>query len=142
MRPVPVPVSGKAYLYLPSKLNWNDAREACRDLGGDLAVIGTYREFEEIIPSLVQYNTHGGLIWVGAKLRGKDLMNDWYWVSGEPLSTKFKKWINKNGKITEPDVLSHDCAVIIMRGNERENNGPSLATIPCSTSARISLCQI
>ena len=101
-------------------------------------MIGSYREFDEIASSLKRVG-HIGYVWVGAKMMGNDLKNDWYWTSGEPLSPNFKKWAN--GALPEPDYLEHKCALIKMNGNQRENNGPSLATWSCSSQA-YSLCQV
>ena len=125
-------MTGKVYLYLPTKSSWYDAREACRKWGQDLAVITTYKEFDEILPKLPR---DVGEFWVGAKLEGNDVKNDWYWVSGEPLSPKFNQWYR-----TEPDILADDCALLRPYGDRPEYSG-KLGTIECDYTGNFPLCQ-
>ena len=137
----PITLPGELYLYNPSHLNWTDARRACRDFGYDLAMFGSYREYDAITPFLPHDHKPYGYIWVGAKLMGEDLMNDFQWVSGEPLSPKFMKWTNDGIKNIEPDTVDQKCVIIYKDGNKKERNGPSLGTWNCHYTAP-SLCQL
>jgi len=132
-------VEGKFYIFINQKKSFDQARSVCNELGGDLASILSYKEFDGIISKLELISKK--LVWVGAKLRGSDLMNDWEWLTGEPLPIKFRKWRrNDDGTIREPDLLTHNCALIAFQ--ENLNNEPHLATVPCTGSPRNFLCQI
>merc|ERR1711974_404716 len=94
-----ITIGKKKYKYVNSPLqNWHTARGKCKNLGGDLASFLSYAEFDKVAKAFA-WEIHYSHPWVGAKMHlpsGKtDHKNHWYWVTGEPLSPKYKKWYNK-----------------------------------------------
>jgi len=144
----PFQVGCKSYVVIKESLFWDEGRQKCNELGGDLASVFTYKEFEGMIQN-IRFDKVRWWIWLGGQLKGPDPVNDWFWVSGEPIPSKFGKWKNDGKKNIEPEAkgpisLNGDCVVIRRDGNRRENNGPSLATVPCNSTSwqSYSLCQL
>jgi len=135
----------KKYVYVAKGLAWSSARGKCKQLGGDLASFLSYAEFNEVVEKFA-WEIHNSSPWVGAKLHlpsgSTDYKNNWYWVTGEPLSPEYEKWYN-NGDVKYPgsNTASNMCAFIQKNGNMREGNGPSLKPASCSVG-RHCLCEI
>jgi len=136
----------KKYIYVanPTK-SWHDARGECKKRGGDLASFLSYAEFEEVVEKFA-WEIHWSVPWVGARMHLPsgitDVKNNWYWVTGEPLSPEYKKWYN-DGRTEYPKdgSTSNQCAYIQSTGNMKEANGPSLYPAGCGGGARY-LCEI
>merc|ERR1711911_176905 len=112
----------------------------CNELGGDLASVLSYKEFDGVAAKLELLIGRNHLVWAGAKMQGNDLMNDWKWLTGEPLPIKFQKWRrHDDGTIREPEHLDAKCAVFAF--SDTLNNEPYLATVGCGGTNRF-LCQI
>ena len=136
--------NGKTYFLIKEAKSWDNARRTCQGLGGDLAVVMSYNDFDALGRKLFSEGLleKGVWPWVGGKINGNDYKNDWYWVSGEPLSSKNAKFINNGEVNTEPESYGGgDCVIIRDDGNRRENNGPSFATVYCTGTQRPFLCQ-
>ena len=63
------PVEGKTYVYINEKKTWTKARTACKALGGDLASILSYEEYDKI-KEILTNATECNYIWIGAKRTG------------------------------------------------------------------------
>jgi len=113
--------------------DWFTARSKCLDKGGDLAVILSYYEFDQVAKNLLAPMHKSDAVWLGARKIGTDYKNSWHWVSGEPLSPKFRKWYNSyDGKKAPNKAESCQAAIMKYSGNYREGNGPSIG---CSTKS-------
>jgi len=136
----------KKYRYVASPTkSWDAARLECKRRGGDLASFLSYAEFEEVAEKFA-YEIHWNVPWVGARMHLPsgitDVKNNWYWVTGEPLSPDYKKWYNNgNTEFPKDGSTSSQCAYIQAYGNMEESNGPSLYPGGCSSSLRY-LCEI
>jgi len=111
-----------------AKQTWTNARSKCLDLGADLAVILSYAEFDQVAKNLLAPMHKSDAVLIGAKKIGTDYKNSWHWVSGEPLSPKFRKWYNSYDGESKGPSKSAGCQVAYMQysGNYREGNGPSI----------------
>ena len=132
-------VEGKVYFFINQLKTFDEARSVCKKLGGDLASSLSYKEFDAVTAKLKLLGS-GALVYAGAKMQGSDLMNDWMWVTGEPLPIKFQKWRrNNDGTIWEPNGRGANRAVFAFADNL--NNEPYLATVESTRHLPI-LCQI
>jgi len=132
-------VFGKTYIFIKDTKTWFEARKTCQELKGDLAVLTSYKDYDALAPLSTNSKV---FVWVGARLRDRNDNNKWFWVTGEHLSLEYSKWRNRGNSLVEPDGGDHDCAIIRRDGNGRENDGPSLADIPCSSTCPSFLCEI
>jgi len=62
-------------------LNWDESRQRCQSMGGDLAQPQDMVDFVEYIKE--SYNNSKSTIWLGAT--DKEVEQEWYWLSGEPV---------------------------------------------------------
>ena len=62
-------VEGKTYVYINEKKTWTKARTACKALGGDLASILSYEEYDKI-KEILTNATECKYIWIGAERTG------------------------------------------------------------------------
>jgi len=137
-------LKGKTYILFTEKKTMSNARATCQALGGDLAVLLSYKEFDAVAQNVKHAmsedaNKEGGdWIFVGAQLYGVDLKNDWFWLSGEPLPYNSGLWARYDHR--EPDMKSQRCTVIVNSGR-KETNGPALFTHGCENQNRF-LCQL
>jgi len=140
-----IPFGKKTYRFISTSMKWYEARTHCRRNNyGDLVSILSYAKFEEIVQKF-HAEIFLGCMWVGAQLHlqgGKDFTNNWYWVTGEPLSPQYKKWYN-SGTSNYPSTgsISYVYAYIQITGNMREGNTPSLSATSSGGKCR-SLCEI
>merc|ERR1711970_1666928 len=63
-------------------LNWDESRQRCQSMGGDLAQPQNMVDFVEYIKESYP-NSKPTTVWLGATDR--EVEQDWYWVSGEPV---------------------------------------------------------
>ncbi|XP_063420771.1 C-type lectin mannose-binding isoform-like [Mytilus trossulus] len=105
--------------YIPNeKLNWNDAKERCANMGMELARFSSELEYE----AGVNYITNMGStndVWVGVSSDGTTPY-EYKWTDGEP--TFWFTWI-----IGEPNSQESEQCVRIKR-----NNNYGYATRQCS----------
>merc|ERR1712126_127920 len=93
-------VGGKSYVLGLEAKTWQEARAACKNLGGDLASSISYKEFDGIVAAAKASKTKDNpknkwafCVWVGAyRNKGNTGNNGWKWITGEPLSSKYAKW--------------------------------------------------
>jgi len=130
-----VSAAGKAFVIFIEKLiNRKDARTACTRIGGALATLKNYKDFD-LISSIFQGDPNIAYwFWLGGRLNGTgpNWREKYIWDSGEPIPSSFLYWWS-----SEPDSKSKDC--LMLRMNKREsyvlrngvNNKNALATHKC-----------
>ncbi|XP_014480342.1 PREDICTED: hemolymph lipopolysaccharide-binding protein-like [Dinoponera quadriceps] len=97
----------------PRKITWNNARRACIDEGGHLAIINSVSEEKILLRMLEERNIVS--CWVG--LHDLYEEGDWVTVTDEPFgSTGYTRWTTKFANL--PDNLggAQNCAVIRVEG--------------------------
>jgi len=137
-------VGDTTYHYVWPKADWGAARSKCLDKGGDLAVILSYAEFDQVSKKLLAPMHKLNAVWLGASKIGSDYKTSWHWVrTGEPLSPKFRKWYNSYDEQTKKPSRAQGCQAAFMRydGDYLEGNGPSIDCNPLSTALPY-LCEI
>jgi len=136
-------VGDMTYKFVDKELNWLSARRKCLDLGGDLAVILSYAEFDQVAKILLAA-MHKSVVWLGAHRIGPaaDFKTNWHWVTGEPLSVKFRKWYNSYDGESKHPHKGADCEAAYMQreGDYKEGNGPSIGCVSKSYTASY-LCE-
>ena len=92
-------------------MRWLDAREVCKNNGGDLAVIRTAEENAFIWNLISQQPTVTDFgAWLGV-VRGTD--SKFFWVDDTPLEGRYSDW-----KPDQPDNYENleDCGYIVQEG--------------------------
>uniref|UniRef100_A0A3Q2P7A1 C-type lectin domain family 4 member E-like n=1 Tax=Fundulus heteroclitus TaxID=8078 RepID=A0A3Q2P7A1_FUNHE len=93
---------GTCYKFSTRKSSWNESRDSCKDLGGDLVKIDSREEqmfLGRRASSLME--EEDDRFWIG--LTDSEEEGRWLWVDGSPLETSF--W-----SVREPDNRSKDGA--------------------------------
>merc|ERR1712212_837226 len=74
----------------PKPIDWAEARQSCKNYGGDLASPLTDAE----LGIIAQYKPESGIaVWLGAQLVDeKDPKKGWKWITGETLPADSEKW--------------------------------------------------
>ena len=112
---------GEKYLIssLKEYQTYDGAKRECKDRGGFLArdlsptwfdVAAKERGFK----LLQNY-------YVGAKLRGSDMKNDYEWNSGNDLPATHPKWMRGFPTVTNPRIQKYDCVEIRKAKNWGKN---------------------
>lgn len=78
LRPAAIVLQGVQYRVFLGRLTWDDARQRCKKLGGELAVLDTPEKQAFISKELGEIAVH-----VGAH---KDAQGRWVWASGKPVA--------------------------------------------------------
>ncbi|KAI4893608.1 hypothetical protein NFI96_030284, partial [Prochilodus magdalenae] len=115
------------YNITTERRSWNESRQFCKDLGGDLAVINS-REEQEFLSNLF-VSTEA---WIG--LTDIDTEGVWKWVDGSALTTEFW-WPGEPNNIN-----NEDCAVTNFRF-AAARSVPAWADIPCA-EPKVGICEI
>ena len=73
-------------------VNWSNARTACRNLGGDLAIIRSQDENNFTLDLVMKQKTvtFWGA-WLGLH-RNPSARDEFYWIDGTPLAGQFSAW--------------------------------------------------
>ena len=107
---------GKSYVYSNKKSTWNDSRDHCESIGGDLASIYSYKEFQFILKSMAGVGTR---YWLSGRKTGDNAAGKeiFAWSTGEPIPSKnsektFGIWYPEDPN----DIADRDC--ILMWENE------------------------
>lgn len=95
------PQTGHRYLAVYTQMNWNDARDYCRNMKGDLVTITSEQENQFVYE--LNPNT-----WIGLSDAIEE--GNWKWVTGEPL--EYTNWAEG-----EPNNCS-DCTNVYMEEGE------------------------
>ena len=82
------------YLFIPDKKTWQQAKQACEDMGGHLVTI-TSKEENDFVYKL----TSGKNTWIGCTDQEKE--GEWKWVTGETFS--YKNWADGQPDNFDPD---------------------------------------
>lgn len=69
------------YIIGKEKKTFEDARETCHNIGGDLASLETNEEWEHVYDLLLKHDKHS-MHWLGAT---GDAKNGWKWLTGTPI---------------------------------------------------------
>ena len=80
--------AGATFVFTLTEKTWQEARESCRSMGGDLATLPTYREIDfvkKFIPK-AEFQTY----WIGGS--SPDGKDNWKWVTGERIPLNFGRW--------------------------------------------------
>jgi len=91
--PSPYKLQGTECLFVSEDANdlldWDESRQRCLSMGGDLAQPDNMVEFVQYIEE--SYPESKSTIWLGATDR--EVEQEWYWVSGEPVPpAMWKPW--------------------------------------------------
>lgn len=77
---------GSQYVIGTEKKNWNDARDACKKLNGDLVATETAAEYSHVFDENKKLG--GGIHWYGASGQGAN--GGWKWVTGGAITSSPK----------------------------------------------------
>lgn len=130
-------VECRQYVYVKTAKRWDEARKQCKVLGGDLAVITTYKEFDAIAEQLPKH----AFVHVGGQLESRnDWKNGWRWISGEPLAYEDARW---GGVQPEPDIYTQNKLVVRIADYPRRlgGKGPAFYSVFADNESPF-LCQI
>jgi len=140
-------IENTTYHYVRPGAAWSTARSKCLDLGAgaDLALILSYKEFDQVAKKLLAPMHKVNAVWLGARRLGTAGTGyRWHWLrTGEPLSPKFRKWYNSYDRETKRPSKAETCQAAFMRydGDYLEGNGPSIDCTAQSTALPY-LCEI
>ncbi|XP_074518064.1 type-2 ice-structuring protein-like [Halichoeres trimaculatus] len=81
--------SGRYFLYVPKEMSWQEADNNCRRMGGLLASVDTYNEYQHI-RSLMS-NSGAGSVWLGSFYSFD--AGRWVWSDGTPF--KRQHWCSQ-----------------------------------------------
>uniref|UniRef100_A0A3Q2P5Q2 C-type lectin domain-containing protein n=1 Tax=Fundulus heteroclitus TaxID=8078 RepID=A0A3Q2P5Q2_FUNHE len=87
---------GNCHNFSTRRSSWNESRDSCKDLGGDLVKIDSIEE-QRRVGDLMKYPED--MFWIG--LTDSQEEGRWLWVDGSPLDTCWNFW--RKG---QPDDLS------------------------------------
>ncbi|XP_039542025.1 C-type lectin domain family 4 member E-like [Pimephales promelas] len=127
---------GRFYVFSNDTMDWDNSRERCQDLGGDLVIINSSEEQEFLAPQSVSSNALV-LHWIG--LTDRQTEGTWLWVDNTPLNSNLSWWIFPTDDHDAHDPLGEDCAVLngYLRGEKWGDisclkKERSICEIPCS----------
>lgn len=95
------PQNGHSYFVYTDSLNWVDAKEFCKSLGGHLATISDAQE-QTFVEQLAQTCSERTNFWLGGYYdRNREI---WKWVDGTPFTyTNWDSWNNGETEFSQPD---------------------------------------
>lgn len=95
------PQNEHPYLVYTDSLNWVDAKEFCKSLGGHLATISDAQE-QTFVEQLAQTCSERTNFWLGGYYdRNREI---WKWVDGTPFTyTNWDSWNNGETEFSQPD---------------------------------------
>ena len=77
------------YVLITARLTWNDAKQACIDMGARLMELRTQDEFDRAL----QFRLDLGTLWLGGTDSGTE--NNWRWISNnDPINWSSQYWLN------------------------------------------------
>lgn len=100
------PQNGHSYLVYTDSLNWVDAKEFCKSLGGHLATISDEQE-QAFVEQLAQTCSECTNFWLGGYYdRNREI---WKWVDGTPFTyTNWDSWDIDGIEMSQPDNYTGD----------------------------------
>ncbi|XP_060570032.1 collectin-10-like isoform X2 [Ruditapes philippinarum] len=81
-------VNNSVYLLDKNEKSWDDGKEYCKSIGGDLAVVNTNVSYDAV-KNLTDLND-ATVTWLGANDRENEGV--WIWSDGKRVNDGFKKW--------------------------------------------------
>uniref|UniRef100_A0A3Q2QGX6 C-type lectin domain-containing protein n=1 Tax=Fundulus heteroclitus TaxID=8078 RepID=A0A3Q2QGX6_FUNHE len=107
---------GTCYKFNTNKSSWNDSRDSCQDLGGNLVKIDS-REEQIKLRGLMEEAEDK--FWIGltdSKEEGR-----WLWVDGSPLDESLKFWsINEPDDWKDENPAGEDCVRMGENGGAKD----------------------
>ncbi|XP_063068818.1 CD209 antigen-like protein E [Engraulis encrasicolus] len=107
--------NGKCYLFSSSKKTWEQSRDYCATIGGNLAIIKNKEEQDFLVARVKE----GQYFWIG--LNDLEAEGQWHWVDGTSLKgTGAVFWFDRS-QLNEPsepdnwtqqDPLGEDCGLL------------------------------
>ncbi|XP_036000719.1 CD209 antigen-like protein E [Fundulus heteroclitus] len=93
---------GNCYKFSTRKSSWNESRDSCKDLGGDLVKIDSREEQMFLFGRLSNIMEEAeDKFWIG--LTDSEEEGSWLWVDGSPLKSSWSFWSDN-----QPDNKSKD----------------------------------
>jgi len=103
-----VAATGKAFILVNDKMNYDMARATCKNMGADLATFKSVKEQKRMIawahakfPEIYQ-------VYIGVQLKTEQNKNsEWKWLTGESISSEDAfLWCNESNKKSGPGALA------------------------------------
>jgi len=124
-------------------ISWKDARTACKNIGGDLASLKDYKDFD-LIASMFQGEPYRYWFWVGGHFNGTvpNWSDNIFWNSGEPIPVNFQYWV-----AGDPSYRYSDCVFLYNYPTVTRQNGDksrtALGNWPCyKATAHGYVCEV
>jgi hypothetical protein len=89
---------GHTYLVIVSKVNWKEAKDICKKIGGHLVYIETAEEMQFITKLYKPFS-----LWIGALYAHKE--GDWRWLNGKIVNRDFWDAGEPGGKTAQNQAL-------------------------------------
>lgn len=112
------------FFFSSDRLDWEESRENCTALGGQLAVLHTQEEHDFLEKAAKEITgTWDFHYWIG--LSDKEEEGDWRWVDGTAINkTYWNTDLNEPNNHAEGSLEGEDCAVL-------NSNSRSWFDVPC-----------
>lgn len=105
----PETVGRKRYLYVPVPVTGDLARDACRSLGGQLAMPDSVREREAVLTAIQRFvAAPDERAWIGLVRDGDDATSAWRWDDGQAVGSRPTPWGDG-----EPAPLAGDVRAVV-----------------------------
>jgi len=137
--------AGKVFLVVKERRTWKDARAACKRMGGDLAELPYYKDFERLNSISESEDYHW--FWLGGYLNetGPNWKEKFIWNSGEPIPYEYLYW--RTDSFDEPNAKRYNCLVLTFGPSLKKRNGEHsrvvLGTLRCDgNNSHSYICEI
>ena len=120
-------VAGGCYQFLPEKLSWNDAKEACEDLPGWMVEIESEEQNDALHDEAVKRKFVG--LWIGLSDKAKE--GEWVRNSAPGEKASFTLWNSDSPSNSKhKDKEGENCAALITTLNTLAGKKPQSWNIP------------
>ncbi|XP_066578177.1 C-type lectin domain family 4 member C [Amia ocellicauda] len=104
-----VPFQNNYYHFSPDVMTWQESREKCMSLGGDLVIVNS-KEEQDFLNRMAWSLTGSDQYWIG--LTDAWIEGEWRWVDNTPLRTNLQFWTSYPDDWKASNPLGEDCIVI------------------------------